>query len=204
MAQGATQEARRFFEWVLDLAAPDDRERRWRALLGHGDALNILGEQEARQADLAALLNLAQRLDDVRLAEAHYRQGNYWDSQGNYHAAMQAYDTAIDLAQRTGHLGLEARVKAMKAIGQHRLGDEQAAATAESALALVPIVDEATAVRVVGNIAVYYLECGDLAKAAQLHSKQAAISQRRGDRALGGQCAEQSGLRPIRCWACMT
>ncbi len=180
---GATREARRFFERALDLVPPEDRERRWRALLGRSDALGLLGETEARQANLGALLDLAQQLDDTRLAEARYREGNYWDSRGDYPAALQAYETAITLARRAGYVKIEALAMAMESIGQNRLGDSRAAATAEAALALIPRVDEATATRIMNNVAVYFVESGDLAKAAQLHGEQAAINHRLGDRA---------------------
>jgi len=73
---------------------------------------------------------------------------------------------------------------ALKVVGQNRLGDiREAAATAEAALALTPHVDEATAARVLNNIAVYYVESGDLAKAAQFHREQAAMNHHLGDRA---------------------
>ena len=182
-AQGATREALRFFERALDLVPPEDREGRWRALLGRGDALGLLGESEARRANLEALIDLARQLDDARLAEAHYREGNYWDSRGDYRAALQVFDTAITLARRVGHVKIEALVMAVKSIGQNRLGDGRAAATAEAALALIPHVDEATAARIMNNVAVYFVESGDLAKAAQLHGEQAAINHRLKDRA---------------------
>lgn len=181
-AQGATHEARRFFERALELAPSEDRERRWRALLGRSDALGLLGDTHARQANLEALLQLAQQLDDARLAEALYRQGNYWDSRGDYQAAIEAYDTAIVVARRAGSRKTEGLVLAIKCIGQNRLGDDHAAATAQAALALISDVDEAAATRIMNNVAVYYVESGDLAQAAHLHVEQAAINRRLGDR----------------------
>ena len=180
---GATREARRFFERALDLAPLEDRERRWRALLGRSDVLSLLGETDARRASLDALLGLAQQLDDARLAEARYREGNYWDSRGDYRAALLAYETAIMLAQRAGYVKIEALAMAVKSIGQNRLGDGRAAATAEAALALIPHLEAATASRIMSNVAVCYVESGDLAKAAQLHGEQATINHRLGDRA---------------------
>ncbi|MGH2403307.1 MAG: ATP-binding protein, partial [bacterium] len=45
--QGATWEAKRFFNQALDLLPLTDRERRWRGLLGRGEVLGILGEPES-------------------------------------------------------------------------------------------------------------------------------------------------------------
>jgi len=69
-AQGATAEARKFFDRALELLPPIDRERRWRVLLGREVVLGILGEPDAWRADVAALMELAKDLDDDnRLAE---------------------------------------------------------------------------------------------------------------------------------------
>lgn len=50
--QGATWEAKRFFDRALDLLPPIERERRWRALLGREEVLRILGEPVAWRADV--------------------------------------------------------------------------------------------------------------------------------------------------------
>lgn len=183
-AQGAPLEARKFFDHALDLVPPDDRERRWRALLGRNDVLSTLGETEAHRASVTALLELASELDDHRMAEAHYRQGKYLEETGDYRMALQAYVAGLAAARRASNHRLETLLLGTKVLCQNRLGDRSgAAATAQEALARADKVDEATSAKVLGNLAVYYVESGDLARAAQLHSEQAAINHRLGDRA---------------------
>lgn len=183
-ARGAALEARRFFERALELVPPADRERRWRALLGWTDMLERLGESEARRASVAALLALAEQLDDARLAEAHYREALYLDATGDFRTALRAYETALAAARRAQNHELEVLLLAMKVIGQNRLGDRSgAAAAAQEALSRARQVAEAPAAKVLNNLAVYFVESGDLARAAQLHTEQAAINRRLGDRA---------------------
>jgi tetratricopeptide (TPR) repeat protein len=181
--RGATREAKRYFDRALERIPPDDLDQRWRMLLGRNDTLAMLGDIAPRLENQALLLELADQLDDTRRAEAYYRQGNLLDHQGDYQAAFKAYDRALAAARRVGDRRLEALVLGVKAIGQNRVGDVVgAAASAETALALVPQEDEKTAIRVTGNVAVFYIETGDIARAARLHQGLAASSQRIGDR----------------------
>ena len=183
-ARGALLEARTLFDHALQLATPDDRERRWRALLGRSDVFISLGETDAYRMSVTALMELATELDDHRRAEAHYRQAVYLVKTGDFRAALKAFDSALVVARRAGHRRLEALLLGSKVISQNRQGDlSGAAATAQEALACARQADEATAARVMSNLAVYYVEAGDLARAAQLHREQAAINHRLGDRA---------------------
>jgi class 3 adenylate cyclase/tetratricopeptide (TPR) repeat protein len=180
---GATREARSYFERSLALLSAQDREQRWRALLGRSDALGMLGELALRRDNLAELLALARELDDLRLAEALYRQGNLLESQGDYPGAFEAYDAAVEAARRAGDARLEALVLAIKGIGQNRMGlGAGARASAEAALALAPGLDEQSAIRVTNNVAVYFIESGDLAAAARLHQDVVDKARRLGDR----------------------
>lgn len=180
---GATREARSYFDRALLLLPADDRQRRWQALLGRGDALGMLAELEPRRANLADLLRLARELDDARLAEACYRQGNLLESLGDYPAAFESYDAALQAAQRAGDLRLQALVLAIKAIGQNRLGESEAAqATAAAALALTAQLDEKSAIRVTNNVAVVFVETGDLSAAARLHGEVVEKARRLGER----------------------
>jgi tetratricopeptide (TPR) repeat protein len=152
--------------------------------LGRTDILGTLGEIEARQVSVASLLVLSKQLDESRLAEAHYRAGSTWDFLGDYRAAVQAYDTSREAARQAGYTKVEALTLALIALDQNRLGDFPiAAAAAQDALALIPLVDEVTTASILNNVAVFYVESGDLARAAQLHGDQAAIHRRLGDRA---------------------
>jgi class 3 adenylate cyclase/tetratricopeptide (TPR) repeat protein len=182
-ALGATREAKSDFDRALDLIPPDDRERRWRALLARNDALTMLGDLTPRQSNQALLLELAYELDDTRLAEALYRKGNLLENQGDYPAAFEAYDQAVAAARRAGDQRLEALVLGIKVIGQNRVGDVAGATySAETAMAIVPQLEEKFANRVINNVAVYYIESGDVARAARLHQTLADSNQRLGDR----------------------
>jgi tetratricopeptide (TPR) repeat protein len=73
----------------------------------------------------------------------------------------------------------------MLLICQNRLNDATgAAATAQQVLSRIHELEEVDSIRVLTNLAVYYVESGDLARAAQLHQEQAAIAQRLGDRGI--------------------
>ena len=75
---GANGEARRLFETALQLLPFDDLEQRWHALVAHDEVLGVLGDTDARLADDAALLALAEQMgDDNRLAVAYYHCGHY-------------------------------------------------------------------------------------------------------------------------------
>jgi len=152
-------------------------------LLGRNDTLAMLGDIAPRLENQALLLELADHLDDTRRAEAYYRQGNLLDHQGDYQAAFEAYDRALAAARRSGDRRLEALALGNKVIGQNRVGDiAGAAASAETALALVSQLEEKTANRVIVNVAVFYIETGDIARAARLQQGLAASNQRIGDR----------------------
>jgi tetratricopeptide (TPR) repeat protein len=183
-ARGAFLEARTFFERALELVPPSDLEQRWRALLGRNDMAARLSENERHRASVAALLELAEGLDDTRRATAHFRHALYLDHQGDYRAAVQAFDVALAAARRASDDALGMLILGMKLICQNRLGDMNgAAATAQEVIARAYEVDEVTRARALSNLAVYYVESGNLAKAVQLHKEQAAINHRLGDRA---------------------
>ena len=182
-AQGAPLEARRYFERVLELVPPTDRARRWPALLAQSDVLSIVGDKESYRSSVAALLDLAHELGDNQQAEAYYRQGAYLYRSSDYRGAVQAYNEALETASRAGNDQLGTLVLGAKVICQSRLGDlDSAAQTASTLLTQAYQIDKSTQARALSNLAVYYAESGDLAKAAQLHREQAALNHQLGDR----------------------
>ncbi|HKZ86268.1 MAG TPA: adenylate/guanylate cyclase domain-containing protein [Anaerolineae bacterium] len=184
-AQGAPREARAHFDRALELFTPDERERRWRALLGREEALDLLGEREAQRRDLEALLELAWQMEDNnRLAWAYYRQAIYTFGMGDYRMSVQAEGEALTAAQRAGNAVLEVLTLAHKALTQTRLLDMNAArATAEEALARAQTLgDEPTLARTLNHVALHYIDSGDIAKAAQLHTRHVEILHRLGHR----------------------
>ena len=182
--RGATNEARAFFERTLKLVNPSDHAHRWRALLGLDDVLMRLGDTAAHRANVEELIGLANELDDKHLAEAHYRHGIYLDTTGNYREALSDYEAGLELAQRTHNIPLEARLLGYKAICQNRLGDAVGAARAAQAVVeRINDADEVSAIQALNNVAIYYVESGDLSRAVELHREQVALTHRLGDRA---------------------
>jgi class 3 adenylate cyclase/tetratricopeptide (TPR) repeat protein len=181
--QGAYREARLAFERVLDLVPADDHARRWQAWLGRNDAVSHLGDRAAYQESVEALLNLARHLTPLQRAETYYRQALLLDAAGDYPAAFAAYQHAVVNAREDSAAALELRIMGIMLICQNRLGDAAGAAqTAQQILSRLNEVEELDAIDVLINVAVYYVESGDLARAAQLHQEQASLALRLGQR----------------------
>jgi tetratricopeptide (TPR) repeat protein len=190
-AQGTPLEARRFFDRALEFIPPTDQERRWRALIGREEVLGLLGESEARQQDDEELLALAQEMkDDNRLAEANYRLGYNAYSIGEDHLALKSYQASLEAALRAGNQRLQALVLALKVIIETRQGELNAAAqTAEGALILAETLgDDTITARVLTNLAVFYSESGDIARATK-HYLQIAETTNRVDERFGQSIA---------------
>ncbi len=182
---GAPQTAGELFSAALALAAPDDRSRRWRALCGRSGALLILGEREARQADDAVLLALAQETSDPQeLAEAYSRIGYYNYTLGNLTTALDYYNLALDAAQGANSIALQATFLPMKLVILSRLGDIQSAsALTEPALELAKAAgNPEILMRALTNVSIYYSVTGDLARAAQLVQQEVELNQEQGNR----------------------
>jgi class 3 adenylate cyclase/tetratricopeptide (TPR) repeat protein len=184
-SQGLPQEGRNLFGQALKQIRSDDLPRRWRALLGRDEALGTLGEVADRQADDAALLNLAQQLgDDSRLAVAYFHIGSQAHSEGNTPAAQQAFEQALQAARRAGDLSMQALILPMQVFNLTSEGDLQAAAgLVEQALEIAIQTGEADILaRALTNLAPYYQATGDVARGVQLLQQQVEINQRQGNR----------------------
>jgi class 3 adenylate cyclase/tetratricopeptide (TPR) repeat protein len=184
-AQGAMREAESFCSRVLELLPPSDKERRWQALLGREEVLAILGEQEAYQADVNALVALAREMaDDRRLGEALMRQSIYLHRMGAYRAQLSAVEETLAAAQRGGDQLLEVRALADKAEVLTRLGEmEGALAGAEDALARArELKDYATLLQVLINAAFTHGYSGDWGRIVAAYSEAAELAHRLGDR----------------------
>ncbi|MEJ2748940.1 MAG: BTAD domain-containing putative transcriptional regulator, partial [Anaerolineae bacterium] len=102
VSQGATLEAKTFFDRALECIEPDDNERRWQALLGREEVLGIRGKRDEQEADLQALLALAEAFDDdVRRFKVYMRQTFYAAMKGDYRAALPFAEAAIAAALRS-------------------------------------------------------------------------------------------------------
>jgi tetratricopeptide (TPR) repeat protein len=123
--------------------------------------------------------------DESRLAEAYARQGYYRSVTGDERAAIQAYDAALQAAQLTGNVDIQADVLAMKLVSLSHLGElAQAGSVMQEALALVPGVKaELVLARTLTNLSVYLSATGDLSRVAQLLGQTLAITRRLGNAA---------------------
>jgi tetratricopeptide (TPR) repeat protein len=198
-AQGATAEARRFYDRALELLPPVDRDRRWRALLGRQEILGVLGEPDAWRADLAGLLELAKDFsDDTRLAEAHLRQGEYGIRTADYRSALRATGDAAGAARRAGNASLEVQALAMKSRAETRLGEiDTAARTAADAVARAEALgDERTLALTLKYTAGHYGEAGLIAQSLRTYRRHIEIDHRLGNHAVeaGGRVNEGYSL----------
>jgi tetratricopeptide (TPR) repeat protein len=149
-------------------------------LLGRNEALGLLGERQARQADDEGLVALAKaRNDAAGLAEAYYRQGYYYSALGDERKALDIYHVALATSSAANDRRLEAIVLSLMAVSQFRLGlPAGAAASAEKALNLaLEGQDDETLSRVLANVSVHVSGTGDLARAVQLQQQQVTLNR---------------------------
>jgi predicted ATPase len=179
--QGATVEAKIFFDRALDALPPDDYEPRWQALAGRETALFFQGERVAQEADIVALRTLAETHHDApRQAQAFIRQARFATSQADYRAQFAAAATALVFARQTGSVTLELEALAYKVTALIRLGERQdVAATATQIVTLAQTVtDDTLRAYALAAVAICYIESGDLADAAQALSHSLEAAQR--------------------------
>ena len=196
-SQGATREARTFFDRALELIEPADHAQRWRALWGREAVLHLLGDQAAQQADVAALLALAETMDDdTRRSRAYLQQARYAAGQDDNQAMLHAAEAAIGAARRAGNVTLEVRaltgkVQALTDSGEHAAAQR---AADETIVRAQGIEDEAARNAALGDVAYFYLEAGDLVRGLELMSRAAEAAQQTGDRRKASQCDVNIGF----------
>jgi len=87
----------------LEAAGQARPEARFEVLTGREGVYDVLGQREAQEADVAALVALAQELhDDGRLALAYNRRSFYYWKIGDYDHAEASAQSALEIAERTG------------------------------------------------------------------------------------------------------
>jgi predicted ATPase len=201
--QAGYAEAHHFFDQALARLAPGDVEQRWQALLGRSEALGVLGETETRKADDAALVSLAQAMgDDLRLAEAYYRQGYFIGSLGDERLAVEIYNTALTAARQAGGIpDLEAVLRSLKVVSYTRQGQlDRAALEVHQVLASLKEVSNEDNIKLamaLNNISIYFNAVGDYSQAARLMDTAAQISHRSGDRIGETTCQLNSGYSHV-------
>ena len=117
--------------WGRSASAADDaadRKRRqtlrWRLIDARERTFDLLGNRAAQQADIAALEQLADDLDDdLRRGEAAWRRSDFAMRTGDYRTQERAARQALMLAQRGGDESLALRATLRLAIAVSLLGD---------------------------------------------------------------------------------
>jgi class 3 adenylate cyclase/tetratricopeptide (TPR) repeat protein len=184
-AQGAPREARQFLDRALSLLPPVARELRWRALMERERSLATLALRELRQADVQALLALAEELDDdVHRAEAWLRHVYLLSKSESGPATLETAEKALRAAERAGNPALQAQALTMlvwehTSQGATDLARPLVAAALEHARASG---DDTTIFETLSDTASYHIAVGDLALAVQQFAEAARIAQRAGDR----------------------
>ena len=179
--RGAMREALRLLNRALDLIPEGDQETRWHALLLRCELQGVLGDIPARQADSAALLALAETMnDDERLAEAYHRVGYSFFLAKDERQAILAYEKALELARRAGVHDLEALTEGLLCFSLTDIGERAAAGEAAiRALSLAQSCgDETVCAMVMTNIAYHYGFSGDLSQAVKFQLQQVEIVRR--------------------------
>ncbi|MCA9926804.1 MAG: AAA family ATPase [Anaerolineales bacterium] len=175
-AHGATLEARTCFDRALEGIEPADNERRWQALLGREQVLDARGERAEQEADLRTLLTLAEAFDDdARRFQVYMRQTSYAAVKGDYHAALPLAETAVTAARQTGNVVFTLRALAYKTQALLFVGEmNQARQCVEEILACVENLENNSVPALALTVAAqYYMETGDLARAAKFQSLSA-------------------------------
>ncbi|MGB8643679.1 MAG: adenylate/guanylate cyclase domain-containing protein [Anaerolineae bacterium] len=185
-ASSALEQAQRYFDRALELLPADQYRLQWRGVLGREAVLHLKGERETQKADIALLLELAERLDDDALrAEAFWRQAECASAMGDYRMALTAADTAITAATRAGALSLEVRARAERVAALARLGDPAAAQAAQETLArALESGDIAAQAYAHFRVGFYCFEVGDRVGSVFFDRESAALAHQAGDRSL--------------------
>ncbi|MDY7039577.1 MAG: adenylate/guanylate cyclase domain-containing protein [Chloroflexota bacterium] len=87
----------------LDAAGQAYPESHFDILCGRSEVYDVLGQREAQEADIAALVDLAQELnDDRRLARAYNQRSWYYWAVGDYDHAESSARAALEIAEGAG------------------------------------------------------------------------------------------------------
>jgi tetratricopeptide (TPR) repeat protein len=182
LKQGASQEARHLFERAIQLIPTADAALRFQILLGLSEVLGVLGENERRLELIIELIELGKTLGNAEQAEAYYRFGFFQYSRGNCHDALETFDLALEAADAAGDSRIQVLCSTLRLICLGMIGDRKAAQeSAKTVLERINVVDEITAAHALVNLAVYYLQSGELVEAARLFSQQAQITSKLGN-----------------------
>ena len=133
----ANSEAVGYFSRALDLTPEDDLLGRYDLLLAREKVHDIKGNHQAREEDLALLMEIAETLDDTgRRAQVTLHQLIFLYDTGNFPGTIEKTKQAIDLARTAGNAEIEAGINLRKGAALWQMGkNENARIVFERALA---------------------------------------------------------------------
>jgi len=110
-AQFANEEAVSYFSRALDLAPQEDLNTRYALLLAREQVYHVQGARQAQGQDVAALLELAEALnDDARRVEVALLQGGWAQMIADYPTETVAFQTAVRLGDAVDDVGTQVMV----------------------------------------------------------------------------------------------
>jgi class 3 adenylate cyclase/tetratricopeptide (TPR) repeat protein len=184
-ARYANADAAHFFGRALELTPEADGPARYTLLLAREQVYDLQGARDVQRADLAALADLAEQLDDpARRAETALREARHADVTGDYPAMIAAAQWAIELAQAIGAPSVEAAghlhwARALWYQGNYIGVQAQASRALTLARGASERHLEADSQRILGNAAMYQ---GSYEEARMAYEAALVIHRALGDR----------------------
>lgn len=207
----AHAEAIAHFSRALELVPETNPANRYTLLLAREKIYDLQGNREAQQQDLLALKELAETVgDDRQRAEVSLREARYAEMSNDYAACIAFAQMAVELAQVSQIIHLEAAGYLQWGTGLRRQGNyEVACAQFERGLALAQAGQlrdvEASSLRNLGVVSAYQSDYARaLAYCKQSLDTWRNIGDRKGEALtlsnLGAICDYQSNYAEARNW----
>ncbi len=183
-ARYAHEEAVDYYGRALALVEPGDLETRWRLHAARERAYDVIGQLGKQAAELAAMEELAQALDENLQLETALRRVNYWDTAKDYPGAHRLAEQALALARQFGDRRRESRALGQLGYALWRLGRaRQALLYHQQALGISrDLGDQWAEVRHLGNLGNAYELLDRHDDAVAYFQEALALSKDIGDR----------------------
>jgi tetratricopeptide (TPR) repeat protein len=176
--------AAEYFTRALELSPQGEQAAHYRLLTKRELIHEVSGNREAREADLAALQDLAGRMDDVEhQAYVWMRQARYYYDGGDFPRAIEAAQKSIDLANTINASGTAALAHGFAAQALYRSGNhDQAIGEIEMGLEAARASGDLLSESMLYNtLALIYLEQGKTSSAEEGFQQSLALARQTHD-----------------------